>query len=467
MTAGSLIREVMVYEYLYRHLVFPLYDKFIKRRGVYNYYREFAGRGYLPPRELERMRRQKLNRLVRYSYENVPYYRDMFDREKVQVDEVFDIDGLRRCGITTSKVILRESPLSIFSNLYDRSDLINTSTSGSTGEPFLVHMSYDNWCRRMALKYRSEEWFGKPIGTPATIIWGHKPDLSGLARIKERLYWRFQNYRFLSAFNVGEESLLEYLKIISRSRSRFLESYVTVVYELARVIDEHGLEPPPLDGIVIGAERLFDFQRKQIEESFKCPVYNRYGSTEFSNIASECRERKGLHINADCLWVEVVDEDDRPVTGRPGQIVVTDLHNFAMPLIRYRTGDVGVMSEKACPCGRTFPMLEDVMGRASDTLVTESGRKMHDMFFLWKLSRVPGINRFQVVQDSLNHIYVNIVHDGSVDQEDTTDRVKKALEALAEYNISVTTRYVNDIPTSRAGKTSFFRSDINRKDRTG
>ncbi|MBD3179259.1 MAG: hypothetical protein GF417_06500 [Candidatus Latescibacteria bacterium] len=412
------------------------------------------------------MRRQKLNHLARYCHKNVPFYRELFERNNVEVEEVFDVDGLRRCGVATSKRILRESKVPIFSRGYDRETLLNSSTSGSTGEPFLVHMSYDAWCRRMALKYRSEDWFGKPIGTPTTIIWGHKPGLSGLAQLKEKFYWRFQNYRFLSAFKVGEESLIEYLGIIRKCRSRFLESYVTVVYELARVIDEKRLEPPKLDGIVIGAERLFDFQRDLIEKSFNCPVYNRYGSTEFSNIASECDRREGLHINSDCLWVEVVDEDDRPVVGKPGQIVVTDLHNYAMPLIRYRTGDVGVMSAKRCSCGRNFPMLEDVMGRASDTLVTEDGRKMHDMFFLWKLSRVPGIDRFQVVQDSLNHIYVNIVHDGSVEPESTSQGVKEALEELAEFNISIDTCYVDDIPVSRMGKTSFFRSDIG-KDRVG
>lgn len=450
----------MVYEYLYRYVVFPIYDKFIKRRGIYNYYRELTGNSFMPEGELKRMRRQKLNHLIRYAYQNVPFYRDMFHRKKVEAEEVFDIDGLRRCGVSTSKRILRESPLSIFSRRYNYDNLLNSSTSGSTGEPFLVHMSYDDWCRRMALKYRSEHWFGKDIGTPTTIIWGHKPDLSGLALVKERLYWRFQNYRFLSAFNVGEKSLLEYIKIIKRCRSRFLESYVTVVYELARVIAEHGLEPPGLDGIVIGAERLFDFQRKTIEESFNCPVYNRYGSTEFSNIATECLNREGLHINSDCLWVEVVDENDRPVIGKPGQIVVTDLHNYAMPLIRYRTGDIAVMTNRRCSCGRNFPMLEDVMGRASDTLITGDGTRMHDMFFLWKLSRVPGIDRFQVVQDSLTHITVNIVHDRSVEKEVTTSGVENALHKLSDFNISIDTEYVDNIEVSRMGKTSFFRSDV-------
>ncbi len=450
----------MIYDSIYRNIVFPLYDRYLRRRSTYDYYKELEGNSRMPVEDWKRMRSSKLNSLIRYSCENVPFYRELFDQKSVNPDKIGHIESLRQCGITTSKKILRESSLSPFSGRYRRGELINTSTSGSTGEPFLVHMTFDDWCRRMAVKYRSEGWFGKPIGTPTAMIWGHKPGLSGWARIKEQLYWRFQNYQFFSAFDVDDRILLGYIERIRKGGSRFIESYVTIAYQMATLIQKYQIDPPRLDGIVIGAERLFDFQRGKIEESFSCPVYNRYGSTEFSNVASECLQQEGLHINVDSLWVEVVDEQDRPVLEEPGDIIITDLHNYAMPLIRYRTGDIGTMGTERCSCGRTFPMLRDIKGRASEVLRTEDGRTIHDMYFLWKLSRVPGIDRFQVIQDSLNHLDVNIVHDGSVSRELTSRNVEQALSGLDDHNIAVTVRYVDSIAVSRAGKTSFFRSEI-------
>ncbi len=451
------------YAPVYRNLVFPLYEGVLRRRGIYGHYRRISEAPFLGIDELRETQRRKLNDLILYCNEHVPFYRELFARHGVDPGAVFDVDALRAKEIFTSKPIVRSAGESILSREFVKEDLHNSATSGSTGTPVLFYMSFENWCLRMAVKYRSEDWIGKPLGTPATLIWGHKPGQTRKAKLKNSLYWTFQNYQFLSAFDIGEESLLAAVASIARHGSRFVESYVTVVYLMAKAIAKHGLEPPKLDGIIVGAERLYDFQKEEIERSFRCPVFNRYGATEFSNVASECEKREGMHVNMDNLWVEVVDGDDRPVTGQVGDIVVTDLENRAMPLVRYKIGDRGVMTNAACSCGRSFPMLREVVGRISETMKTEDGQEIHDMYFLWKLSRAPGLIRFRVTQDSLIHVRVEIEHDGSVDREVTTRWIGEALRDLARYRVSHTLEYVDSIPLTGAGKMRFFVSEIARE----
>ena len=120
---------------------------------------------------------------------------------------------------------------------------------------------------------------------------------------------------------------------------------------------------------------LHDWERRTIEEVFQCPVTNRYGCEEVSLIACECQRHDGLHVNADGIYLEVLRPDGTPCPpGEPGMIVVTDLVNRAMPIIRYQVGDMGVLSDRQCPCGRGLPLLEKIEGRMADYVVTPARR---------------------------------------------------------------------------------------------
>ncbi|MBN1163391.1 MAG: phenylacetate--CoA ligase family protein [Candidatus Krumholzibacteriota bacterium] len=447
---------------MYRKFLFPFYDRVIKRRNIYNYYRQISPRAWLPLEELRRLQQEKLRRLVAYSARQVPFYERLFAGKGIDIDRVDSIDILRKAGISLTKEMVRAAGDDLLSREFDKARLHSNATSGSTGDPVTCYMTYDNWCMKVAGKKRTEDWVGKPVGTRTTMIWGHKSRPSLRMRMKYALYWKFQNYQFLSAFNIGEESLLDYVEKIKRHRSRFIESYVTVVYLMAQAIVKHRVTPPRLDGILIGAERLFDFQKERIEDAFQCPVFNRYGSSEFMSIASECKEQQGLHINVDNLWVEVVDDQDRPVVGEPGHIVITDLENKALPFIRYRIGDLGIMSAESCSCGRTFPLLQDVVGRAADTFKTEDGREIHEMFFIWKLDRMPGVRKFQVVQKSLKEAQVNVEEDGTLSREKISAFIVEKLEELTSQGVSISVNYLDQIPLTKVGKMKFFISEISR-----
>jgi phenylacetate-CoA ligase len=410
--------------------------------------------------ELHALQQRRLSELLAYSAMHVPFYRRLFRERGLDVADVRDIRTLRDHGIVTSKDAVLAARDDFLSDECRKENLNQRRTSGTTGTPLVVYVTFDNVCHRTATKFRSEDWIGKRIGTPVAYIWGHPTDSSRLKKAKDWAYWRFQNHLFLSAFDVGEERLVKAIRAIDRYGARFIESYVNAAHLMAKVIMKRGLRPPKLDGIVIGGERLLEHQKEEMEAAFQCPVFNRYGCSEFMNIAAECSKQEGMHINIDNLWVEVVDENDRPVTGEEGDIVVTDFNNLTMPLIRYKIGDRGILTDRTCSCGRSFPMFEDVIGRVSDTLKTADGKEIHGMYIHWKFRSIAGIYKYQVVQKSLDRIVVKVVPDGTEDRESVGQRIEEALGELGSSGVTVETEFVDEIPLTGAGKTRFFISEL-------
>ncbi|MFA4948778.1 MAG: hypothetical protein WC674_09785 [Candidatus Krumholzibacteriia bacterium] len=448
------------YGILYRKLLFPVYDRLIKRRTIHSSFLEISRNPWIPLPELREIQREKLQKLLGYCGRHVPYYRRLFEETGLDVEKGVDMDELRARGIFTSKEIVKSAGADLRSDAFSPRELRRKVSSGSTGTPIQLHVTLDYWCLQMATKYRAESWIGKAIGTPTTYVWGHRLDLDPLKRLKVSLYWRLQNYQFVSAFDVGEEALIADIGRIKRFGPRFIESYVSPVYLMARLIEERGIEPPKLDGIVTGGESLFDFQREQIERSFRCPVYNRYGSSEFMSVAHECSAHRGMHINADGFIVEVLDGAGQPVVGEEGDIVITDLNNYATPLIRYRIADRGILSDRICFCGRTFPLIEKIMGRVSDAMKAPDGHELHSMYFHWRVRLIPGIYRFQVVQKTVDKLEIRVMHDGSTMREETEKRILDAFRDLKEHGVSMTLTYVDDIPLARSGKMNFFVSEM-------
>ncbi len=446
----------MIYERLYRHFLFPFYENVVKRRDTYRYYRKISSAPFMSKEEIAAVQEEKLGRLIRYAGGNVPYYRRFFAEHGIDPGQIRTIGQVRDSGLVITKDILRMECDSLISSEFNKNDLTSYSTSGSTGDPITIYMSHDQYARRDAGKYRVEDWVGKEPGARSTIIWGRFRYEKLEKRLRNYLYWKLRNYQYLSAFDLGEESLLGYVESIRKHRSRFVEGYVSALYEMAVVMERHGAEPPPLEGVITGAEALYDFQREQIEKSFKCPVFDRYGSSEFKNIASQCKNRKGMHINEDSLIVEVVDDEDRPLMGEPGNILITDLENFAMPLIRYRIGDIGVLSEETCGCGINFRMFDRVIGRETDILFFPDGTKVTGMYIAWKFVRVPGVRRYQVIQRSISELHIIVEEDGTEAQDVIREWIINAFREAREKGMSLSFEFVDSVPRTKAGKMKFF-----------
>ena len=185
--------------------------------------------------------------------------------------------------------------------------------------------------------------------------------------------------------------------------------YAGAIYEWARLIGNTRDPVPNLSVIIVSAETLHEEWRAVIESCFKVPVYNRYGGRDIHFIAQECPYRKGLHINSETALVEIVKDGRQVPPGEVGEIVVTRLDNFAMPFIRYRSGDLGVMAQSACGCGRSLPLLEKVEGRLQDAIVTADGRIVSGLLFAHMMKDCPEIKEFQIHQLAMNRLLIMVV----------------------------------------------------------
>ena len=204
--------------------------------------------------------------------------------------------------------------------------------------------------------------------------------------------------------------------------------------------------------VFVTSEVLYPFQRKLISETLNCPVANGYGGRESGFIAHEC-PHGGMHILSDAVIVEVVDKEGHPCpAGEPGEIVVTDLYSHEAPFLRYATGDIGVLSDRRCTCGRNLPLLERIDGRSNDVILSRDGRIINDQSLVYLLRNVDGIEQFRICQKSVESLHVEIVANESYMKLQAEERLRQGWSNLLRGPLTVTFEYVEQIAPERSGK---------------
>ncbi|HEX3928884.1 MAG TPA: hypothetical protein VHW65_12885, partial [Gemmatimonadales bacterium] len=238
---------------------------------------------------------------------------------------------------------------------------------------------------------------------------------------------------------------------LARTRPDAIVAYTNAIYTFALMLEERGLVPFAPRGIVVGAEKLHEFQRAVIERVFRAPVFETYGSREFMLLGAECEKHAGLHLTAEQLIVEVLDDDGQSVpAGVEGNVVVTDLTNFGMPFIRYANGDRAVSSPERCACGRGLPLLEAVTGRRLDVLTTPDGRRLPGEFFPHILKELRAVRRFQVIQDVPEAITLRLVAPELTEKDEAW--LRREVAAVGGSALRLDLERVTDIPLTAAGK---------------
>jgi phenylacetate-CoA ligase len=229
------------------------------------------------------------------------------------------------------------------------------------------------------------------------------------------------------------------------------------LYELSKYIIENNLYIIEPDTIITGAESLENYQRDVIEKAFNCKVTNTYGCREVMLIAAECNKHNGLHTNIDHLVVEI--ENKHLYQGGQGEVILTDLSNYAMPLIRYKNGDLATVDERACECGLSFPLLKEVNGRILDIIRLNGGKIIPGEFFPHMLKDIKGIEKYQVVQQKVNKLDIRLVVNSDYDAF-SENYVKETISKSFDDDINVVFDYVDDIEKTESGKTRVTISNL-------
>jgi phenylacetate-CoA ligase len=370
---------------------------------VRRYLREYRSNDTLSVAALRDRQAHALDQIVCHAQRSTAHHaQSLNDRSAAWPSAWLALNGLP----PVEKSWLREHPERFISSSAPGRHERKT-TSGSTGHPLTILKNRDALARERAATWRAYGWAGIPVLAPQALLWGLPHSTKGRARA--RLLDVLSNRKRLSMFGVREEDLARYHAVLLRFRPHYLYGYASALLEFVRFLEaSRRALPSSVTCLVSTSELLDSATRRFLEERTGLRVFNEYGCGEVGSIAHECEEG-GLHVMADNLVVECL-----PGEGLPeglGELVVTDLHNMAMPMIRYRVGDLGELSDTICRCGRPYPLLKRIVGRAYDTLVGVSGRKYHPeaVLYIFEDLRRVGVELppFQVVQSRNGHLLVN------------------------------------------------------------
>ena len=443
--------------FLTRAVFYPAYHG-LRGTGRAEKLREFRRNESKSPEALFRLQQEKLRLLLRHAYANTAFYRQRVDEAGLDPATLHRMENFRRLPLLGKKEI-NANREAMVSRTADRKKLKLGTTSGSTGESLKYYGDFNCGICRQAATVRGNAWAGIRVGDKAAALWGAPMDLSKGATLRGRLYSLVVNKILLSSYLLNQETMHRYARRLRAFKPRLILSYPGPLVVFAEYLLAENIRLPSVKAVITSAETLFPWQRKIVEAAFACKVYNRYGSREFGNMAHECEKGEGLHIFTDRVVLEVLTKDFEPAAPEEtGEIVVTDLHHYTMPLIRYRIGDMAAYATKPCSCGRPFPLLSAIEGRTLDVVTTESGSRIGGTFWTLLLRSRKGIAAFQVVQEDLGGVTVHYMPEPGV--EIPFAHFEKAIKEKCGPGFSVAFKEVAEIPKTESGKTRFVVSKL-------
>jgi phenylacetate-CoA ligase len=443
-----------------RHVLIPFHETAIRRRSIAKYRRFLEESQWWPRERLLEHQWQELGRMLRHAYDEVPFWRERFDQLGLKPGDIRSYSEFQALPITEKQHIRENRPRMIARNLQGKT--WTKSTAGSTGEPLQLDYNPDSYDWRWAVTRRGYSWAGHEEGMRQVSIWGlfTMGEQKIYRDIKEKLHHRMQGRLIVNALKLDESNMPQAVELINDYDPVTIVGYTNPLYQFAQYLRKHGGLRVRPKGVISAAEKLFDYQRPVIEEGFGCQVFETYGSREVMLIGAECGHRSGLHLSTENLYVEILREDDTPAApGESGTLVVSDLHNYGMPFIRYRLGDLAVASDAVCPCGRGLPLLQKVVGRTLDMIKMADGRTVPGEFFPHLLKEVKGIKQWQAVQNSLTQIDLKIVKDEHFTDEIFAE-IKAGVAKMFGDAMHFQYIFVDRIPLTKAGKLRVMVSNL-------
>jgi len=385
-----------------------------------------------------------LKNILIYAVENVQYYKN------------FNFNDLSSFPILI-KDIVRENFDDLKSkDLNNRKWWINTS-GGSTGEPVKFIQDREYLLANRYTTYIQKRKLGYKFGDDFIKLWGDEREILKYSQsFKTKLLNKIKNITFLNSFNMTQENMFKFIKEINKKQPKLIVGYAQAMYELAKFIEENNLKIKNIGAIITSAGTLYPFMREIIEINFNTKVYNRYGSREVGNIACEEPNIDGLVI-ADDIFVEIVDESgNKCKDGIEGEIIVTSLTNYAMPLIRYKIGDRGILNTTKY----NFPVLEKVSGR-NVNMFKANNKLIDGEYFTHLIYYIEWIQKFQFIQKDYNLIEIKIVKNFDERQEDLNNIEDGVIKVMGN-DCKVKFNFVEEIKPLKSGKYLYTICEIDK-----
>jgi phenylacetate-CoA ligase len=377
--------------------------------------------------ELEALQNRRLRAVIRSAYENVPYYRSLFRSKGLHPDDIRIVEDLKYIPITTKDNLRAAGLGKIMAKDVKVSFCNKTFTSGSTGKPLTIYLNPSEVRTRRLVQFRE------------LLSIGFRP-LDRLALLgPEQLHWtRF--YQRIGLYRSGNISpflsMKDQIQSLKRLRPTVLWAYPTMLRALLHKNDYRVTNLDHLRVLITSGEVFDEEIREKIQSDLDIKMFNFYGALEIGRIADECSAQEGLHVNADHVILECLN-DGRPVEwGTPGVVVLTTLNVSTMPFIRYRMGDICTLIEKTCSCGSSFPLIGPPRGREESLIRLPSGRVLSPLPFAYILRKIGEIDQFRVIQENYDHFVIQLTF-GRNPKDETLSSIRSSIMNFLDEPVRV------------------------------
>jgi len=421
----------------------------VLRRTITRHLRFLQDSQWWSEDDLREYQNERLRALVRHAYDNVAYYRSVFDERKLRPQDVRTVHDLRKLPILRKEDIRRSFPDRIVAPTYPTDRVIPHTSSGSTGEPLQYRVSNDAYSFNIACNLRGWYWMGYRLGDRFVKI-------SQYARPRgKRLQDWILRTGYVSSAELTDEAFRRIVDQIRAHRPKVLRCYPDPLFLLARYMEEHGIEAPGVDVVTTTGSVLLPQVRALVERQFDCPVFDSYrcegGANAFESPTHDC------YVSSMEYGVtEILDSDgDEVGEGSVGRLVTTDLHNYAMPFIRYDSQDVVTKHRGKSKCGRQHLALTKIDGRSSDILVTPTGQYLIVIHFVDYFDQFDSIDRFQVRQVAADELVFLLKVNDRFDSR-TEREIVRYWREYTRSDMSIEIERVAEIQTGPSGKRRFL-----------
>ncbi len=409
-------------------------DVILTLKGIQYYRNELIESQYSDVDTIKSLQFEKIRTLLIKSFNEIKFYRDLFESIGFDPNSDFNsLDDIEKIPILT-KETARENQSNLINPNYSDTSL-EFRTSGTTGDKFVSYVSENQWIVEQGIVWRHWKWAGYKFRDKMAIIRSYVPEGEDEGLWK---YERMRNFLFFSAYHLNAKNAKIYLDKIKDWNPKFLRGYPSSLYILAKMAEKYEIRLDGLKGILTASETLLPHYREKIESVFGAKVFDWYGQAEATIVFTECEAHEGMHINSEYGFCELIK--DPSLDKGEYKIVATNLNNFAMPLIRYDTGDVAVAEDQnKCSCGRTLPLIKSIKGRSDDFLFGDDGREIPSVNLYTMMYKFDEIVSFQFVQEKEQEVILKIEGTNITDEILDTLRNKMLKRFGADMKINIDT----------------------------
>lgn len=381
-----------------RYFLAKKYQKFLEKSQYHN------------ESILEARRFASLKKLIEHCYRNVPYYQQLMKNLEISPSDISSIEDLNKFPLLSKQLLTKNFDLLRATNV-SRKRMQLVASGGTTGNPVQAYRDLRNEYRSDAALWRFWKWAGYVLGMKSVRFEAHLDELEIAKNIREKLRLFMDNVSNLNAFNLSKKNMDNYVALINQKKPEVFRGYSSAILNFTRYVRDHGIKIHKPKSIIITADKIYQKEKREISSFFLCDVFEEYGCREIGVFAHECEQHSGLHVADEDFIIEVINPSDNSLAERNefGEIVITCLLNYAMPMIRYKLGDFGKVLNNNCTCGRKLTLIDYIEGRVADFIITKSKKRVYGPAFQIAFDNVKGISQYLIEQKEIGKINIKII----------------------------------------------------------